>query len=121
MIPQNEKTEVPEVYDVVDTPSYKMRLMKLIYDLPQEELKKYFENSRMDFSQQLKLFNKFEERLSTKLNYLEFFSNMGEESCKIYFNSFNALMKLYPYDDGEKMLTNFFFPLIRESFKTFTF
>ena len=47
MIPQNE------VYDVVDTPSYKMRLMKLIYDLPEEELKKYFENSRMDFSYSL--------------------------------------------------------------------
>ena len=73
MNPQNGKhevLEVPEVFDVVDTPSYKTRLIKL------------FEDSTTDENS-----NKFadEESLSLKSNLTNFYSNESEELCKITY------------------------------------
>ena len=88
---KHEVLEVPEVFDVEDTPSYKTRLIK------------FFEDSITDENS-----NKFadEESLSLKSTLINFYSNESEELCKITY-IYLSRIKQDPSNNLRKTLISF--------------
>ena len=94
MNPQNEKhevLEVPEVYDVVDTPSYKTRLLKFFEDSITDENSNNFAD---------------EESLSLKSTLINSYCNESEELCKLTY-TYLLRIKQDPNNNLRKTLISF--------------
>ena len=101
MTVQNEKPKVPEVYDEVDAPSYKARVMNQIENSTEEELK---ELQKIPL---IKALTKLDDSTPIKSTLLNLYSNKSEEFCKMCFNfAKDVKQKAYDVDSFKKIFLN---------------